>query len=505
MKLNEFTGGLSTRLDSTLINGNEAVVFTNVDNAKGNLTSINNYLLSGTSIDRWFYKFDDVWYSSINNREYLEYKSKLYWTEKQNKIKKVVRGIEKDVGIAAPTTKLTSVINNTGSITTTSTAVQYMYTYYDSSEGVESAPSPVSDELALVATKSVDLSGFLPSDNVFVDTIRLYRVGADTTDFTLLIELPIATTTYNDNIKTLDALGDILETYDYQPPIIGLRYLIEAYGILFAAKDDKVYYTEIGVPDAWPGLSFISISGDVTGLVAIQDGIVIYTKDKAYLLLGTEPSAFRIILLSPEHGCIEHNSIKIVKNTLLWASADGICALSGNAIDVITKDKLGRVTFEIVSATVFSEQYLLTLLDGSVFIADLRFNLSFKTIRYIDAEVYNLGVFDNILYGVVKEQLALIDKGVPIDFYYTSPRLTEGDNSVIKLYNNIYVRANGRFLIDVFISNKLVSSEEVIGDGIFELKVPQEKQRGTDIQFKVEGAGVVYEIEYKTVGRENGR
>jgi hypothetical protein len=505
VKLNEFTGGLSTRLDPTLIGPNEAVQFTNVDNAKGNLTSIKDYLLSGVSIDRWFYLFDNKWYSSINDREYLEYKSKLYWVEKQNVARKVVRGVEKDLGIKAPTVKLTSVINNTGSITATTTAVQYMYTYYDSSEGIESAPSPISDELALVATKSVDLSGFQPSGNIYVDTIRLYRVGADTTDFTLLIELPISTTTYNDNIPTLSALGDILESYDYQPPRIGIRYIIEAYGILFAAIDNEVVYTEIGLPDAWPIFNNVVISGDVTGLVAISDGIVIFTKDKAYLLVGTEPSSFRVILLSPEHGCINHNTIKVVKNTLLWTSADGICALSGSSISVITKDKLGRITFDSISATVYSEQYMLTLTNGSVFIADLRFNMSFKDFKYIDADVYNLGVFDNKLYGVVKEQLALIDEGVPIDLYYTSPRLTEGDASVIKMYNNVYIRALGRFLIDILINGKVVCSEEIIGNDVFDIKVPQEQQRGSDIQFKVEGTGTVYEIEYKTVGRENGR
>lgn len=828
MKLNDFSGGLSTRMDPTLIGPNEAVVFTNIDNAKGSLTSIKDYLLQGTAIDRWFYKFKDVWYSSINDREYIEYKNKLYWTEKENKPSKVVNGVIKPLGIVAPTTKLTSVLNGTGNITgdafvtppgnankvashpsgyhvavcsdtspylrlykntagklvkltdpasmpasavkhvsycpngvylaivlvsspfviiykrsgdvytkltnpvtlptgstnglswspdgiylsvahsvspyvtiyknvsdvftkltdpatlPTGTAsgctfsydsiyltvchssspyitiykraadvftkltnpatlpasnaiaatfsldgaylsvavtsspyivtysrsvdvftkltdpatlplglptditysynfnylvishavspyvtiykrsgdvltaisgldtvtpgaanglafsaddqylavahnttpyltiyrhtadsftkynltsvVQYMYTYYDSSEGVESAPSPVSDELGLPDGNSVDLSGFLPSDNYFVDKFRLYRVGADATDFTLLIEIPASTTTYNDNIKTLDALGDILDAYNNQAPLIGLRYIIEAYGIMFAAIGSTLYYTETGYPDYWATLNTVPISGDITGLVAIPDGIVIFTNSKAYMLLGTDPSTFRIILLNPEHGCIAHNSIKVVKNTLLWASADGVCGLSGNSISVVTKDKLDRVTLNAVSGTVFNEQYMLTLTDGSVFIIDARFNGSiFKTLKYVNADVYNLGVFDNTLYGVVKEELALIEAGRLIDFYYESPMLTEGDASVTKLYNNIYVSSNGRFIFDVYIDEVLVSSDELIGNQVFEIKVPQEKQRGSSIQFKVQGTGVVREIEYKTVGRENGR
>lgn len=507
MKINDFSGGLSTRIDPTLIGLNEAVIYTNVDNSRGSLTSIKNYLLQGIPIDRWFYKFKNTWYSSINNREYIEYKNKLYWTEKDNIVSKVNNGLIKPVGIVAPQTKLTTVTNATGSIITTgSTVVQYMYTYYDSSEGIESAPSPVSDELTLNANKSVDISGFVASDNQFADLIRLYRVGANTTDFTLLVELPIYTATYNDNIKTLDAIGDILDAYNNQPPLIGLRYIIEAYGIMFAVKGNNLYYSETGFPDYWPTLNSIPFSADLTGLVAIPDGIVIFTNSKAYILLGTDPTSFRIILLNPEHGCIEHNSIRVVKNTLLWAAADGICALSGNSITVITKEKLNRVTFQIVSTTVYNEQYIVTLLDGTAFIVDVRFNGSvFKNIKYTLAPIYNIGVFDNVLYGVVNEQLALLDKGELIDFYYMSPLFTEGDASVTKLYNNIYITANGRFIFEVYIDEIKVSSDELIGNQIFEIKVPQEKQRGSNIQFYVQGTGVVREIEYKTVGRENGR
>ena len=504
MKLNTFDGGLSTRLDETLIELNEAPVYTNIDSAKGNLTSIKDYLLTGTAIDRWFYKFKSVWYSSINDREYIEYKDKLYWTEKENQPSKVVNGVIKPLGIVGPTVKLTTVQGSAGVLP--ASTVQYMYTYYDSVEGIESAPSPLSDELTITASKQVDLSGFLPSDNIFVDKIRLYRVGVLATDFTLVVELPISTTTYSDNIAALSTIGDILDSYNNQVPVIGLRFIIEAYGILFAAIGSTLYYTRIGLPDAWPALNTIPIAGDITGLVAIPDGIVIYTISKAYLLLGTDDSTFRIILLNPEHGCTSHNSIKVCRNTLLWTSADGICALSGSSITVITKDKLNRITLDVISAVVFNEQYMLTLTDGTVFVNDLRFNKSiFKVIDFEGADVYNLGVFDNTLYGVIKEQIALMDAGRQIDFYYSSPRITEGDASVTKLYNNIYVNLEGVFIFDVLIDGIKVCRETIEGTGVFEIKVPQEQQRGSDIQFLVQGTGVVREIEYKVVGRNNGR
>lgn len=506
MKLNDFSGGLSIRLDPTLIQPNEAITFTNIDNSKGLLSSIANYKLLDTTIGRWFYKFEDSFYGSFLNREYVEYKKKLYITEQQNKPKKVVNGVEKDLGIISPTVKLTSVINATGSIVSSPSTVQYMYTYYDSIEGVESAPSPVSDELAITTGQSVDLSAFETPINTAIDKIRLYRIGANATDFTLLIELPIATTTYNDNIPTLSAIGTILETYSYQPPLTGLRYIIEAYGILFAALGSNLYYTEIALPDAWPSDNIISLPKDITGLASIPDGILIFTLTSSYMLVGGSPEVFRLLPANPEHGCTNHNSIKVVKNSLLWQSVDGICALQGSTITVITKDKLGKISLNSTNAVIYSEQYMLTLEDGSVLVLDFRFgNMQIKTIKYVDKEILSLGVFDNILYGVIDNKLTLIDSEGEVEFYYTSPELTEGDASVTKLYNNIYVRSNGEFTFEVLIDGISVSSYDLRGNTIHDLKVPQELQRGGSIQFNINGIGRIKEIEYKVQGRDNGR
>lgn len=829
MKISDFSGGLSTRLDPTLINQNEATLFTNVDNAKGNLTSIKDFsqLVPEQSIERWFYKFKNKWYSSVNDREYLEYQDKLYFTEKANRPSKIVNDVQKLVGIDAPTQKLTTVVNPVGSLSgpsmilppgnakdvaispggdhavvtsdtapyitiykielgrlvkiddpaslpagtvtgaaystsgaylaisitaspyviiykrsgdvytkltdpvalpagtsngvawssdetyltvahavspyitiykragdvftklanpaslpagvgnavvfssdttymavahvttpfvtiykraadvftklanpaslpagdglsidfsldgtyltiglTTSpylatysravdvftklpdfanapagpangvafsnnynylavahnttpfvtyykrlgstftklsnpgivpagnaiglawtpddlyvavahtttpfisvykrtndvfsqynapTVLQYVYTYYDSTEGVESAPSPISDELTITDGTSVDLSGFITSSNESVDKIRLYRVGANATDFTLIVELTASTTTYNDNIPTVNAIGTLLDTYNNQAPLSGLRYLIEAYGMLFAALGNKLYYTIPGQPDYWPSLNFIQFPNDITGIVAIADGIIVFTLKEAHIVTGTGSDTFRRIIFNPEHGCINHNSIKYVKNTLLWASADGICALNGNTVIVITKDKLDRITFDLISAASFNEQYYLILNDGTVFILDVRFNPCFKNYEYLENQVYNLGVFDNILYGVVTGKLVTIDTGTYIDFYYESPCYTEGEATNRKLYNVVYVNANGRFIFDTYIDGVQVSSQELIGKDTFEVKIPQELQAGYDIQFKIQGSGVIREIEYKVQGRDNGR
>lgn len=515
MKLNDFSGGLSLRLDPSLIQLNEAVVYTNVDNAKGTLQSIKNYTGLLTSVGSWFHKFKGSWYSSYLPRDYVEYRNKLYYTEDNNKPRKVVpvqqednsiTYVEKLLGIEQPQQALTISAVEPGSIIGEAAAtVQYAYTYYDSVEGVESAPSPLSEELNLNAGYSVDITNFAPSENSAVDKIRLYRIGAYSTDFTLLIELPIATTAYNDNIKTVDAVGSLLDSYFNNAPVSGLQYLVEAYGILFACKGDTLYYTEVGKPDAWSSVNVIHLPADITGLAPIAEGLIIHTIDKTSVLLGTAPETFRLVTISKEHGCLNHRSIQYVSNTLVWEAADGICAYSSGSISVITRDKLDRQVFNSRTSTVYNGQYFLALLDGSVFVMDTRLNTTYKTIKFEGKYILNVKAFDNKLYAVIDGELSELFTGDVLDLHYVSPEFTEGDAAVTKLYNNIYVRANGRFSFSVLIDGVVVLVTELLGNKVFDIKVPQEKQRGSSIQFDIFGHGVIKEIEWKVQGRENGR
>ena len=71
--------------------------------------------------------------------------------------------------------------------------------------------------------------------------------------------------------------------------------------------------------------------------------------------------------------------------------------------------------------------------------------------------------------------------------------------------SNIYIRSNGTFIVKVYIDSILISTFNITGNQVHELTPPQEKQRGSDLQFAITGTGVIYEIEYKVVGRQNGR
>jgi hypothetical protein len=237
---------------------------------------------------------------------------------------------------------------------------------------------------------------------------------------------------------------------------------------------------------------------------------MVFTLTRNYILIGSDVTTFKVLPPNSEQGCNSHKSGKIVNGRPVWTSNDGICTYENGTPRVISKDKLGRQTFNVVNTAVYDEHYYMCLDDGSLFAMDLRFGgLSFKNFDFVNVDITNIGVFNNILYGAVNDGLtnkvATLFDGTDLELTYVSPELTEEDASVTKMYNNVYVRANGLFIFKTLIDGVEVANETLDGNFIFDVKVPQEQQRGSSIQFDIKGTGVIKEIEYKVVGRQNGR
>ncbi len=502
-----FDGGLSTRVDASLILENEAVQYSNIDSTSLKLVSAKDVTVTSQLVGGYFYNYANTWLSSTAPRSYVEYKNFVYYTE-QDKAPKKYNGVRETLlGIVAPVTALVTVqIDPPGSeeISPDAETLQYTYTYYNSQDGIESAPAPISTELSLAALKAVSVSNLVASTDPQVDKIRIYRLGAGTTSMTLIEELPNVNQVYLDDTPTLDLEGTLLETVDNQVPENGVQFLVEAYGILFAAKGDKVYFSKVGLPDYWPAQYFLDFSADITGLLPIDEGILVFTASRTEIILGTTPENFVKSPISTEQGCTSHFSLKIAKAIPLWTSNDGICTYSAGKVEVLSKDKLGKRTFNVVNSAVYDEIYYLCLQDGSLFAFDLRYNSSFKEFVFSEA-ISNILVYNDTLYARCGDYLSTVFTGDDLYLTYKSPNFTEGAHTITKAYNNVYLRANGEFEITIYIDGKEVMFKAIHGDKVFDVKPPQELQRGTSIQFLITGIGTIYEYEYKVLGRENGR
>jgi hypothetical protein len=508
MQINKFDGGLSQRVHASLVLPNEATVLNNVDNTDLLLNSALDYsVIPDEIISGYFYNFSDEWLSSTAARSYVEYKNYLYFTEENKRARKFDGNQETLLGIEAPIEKLVCTQAEPSAsekISTSEATLQYVYTYYNSQDDVESVPSPISDETVIAADKVADISGFILSDDYQVDKIRIYRIGDSITTMTLIEEIDHTNAVYRDDTLTLDLEGSLLDTYDNQVLETGARFLVEAYGIMFAAVGTKLYFSKIGEPDYWPATNFIEFAKNLTMILPVQDGILVAMDDRITKVVGTDSSTFRKLPLTTEQGSISHNSAKVVKTMPVWASKDGLCVYNGNYIQVISKDKLGKRSFDIVNAAVKSEIYYLCLTDGTILIMDLRFGMSYRTFSFSDS-IDNIVVHNDTVYGRVGDNLVSLFTGDQLSFTYMSPLFIEGSHTQVKLYNNIYIRANGTFTVKIYIDGDEVQSKVITGNKTHDISPPAEQQRGYGMQIEIVGIGTVYEYEFKVVGRENGR
>lgn len=373
---------------------------------------------------------------------------------------------------------------------------QYQLTYYNSTDGTESGPSPLSDELDLTDGGTVNIIGIPVSTDAQVDKKRLYRIGGNLTTATLVEEIDNATTVYLDNLKDTQVEGSLLTTTDAQPAPSDLAFLTEAYAMFFAAQDDKLRFTPIGKPEQWPALFFLQFDAPITGIAVVTHGILVFTKFKTHIVTGTGPTSLSQQLLTANQGCLAHESIQDISGAALWVSSDGICLSDGNEPTVISKDALGKVSLDIIDSIVYDEAYYALKSDGTALVFDFAYGKIFKD---LNLDVYSLAIANDVLYGWRGGELqTLYASETNATMKYMSPRFIEGSVTELKTYKNVRIYSKGDIIIKTYIDDSLIATNVLSGEKSTWIKIPQADQRGYFIQFEIEGSGEVYEIEYIT-------
>lgn len=377
--------------------------------------------------------------------------------------------------------------------------IQYLYTYYNSADGTESAPSPASAEQEILS--SVSLTNIQVSSDPQVDQKRIYRIGGNITTFTLVDTITNATTIYLDEKKDTEVEGSILTASTNTEAPTGLAFLKEAYAMLFGAEGTKLRFTPIGEPDYWPETFFLQFSTPLTGIAPVTNGVLIFTQFKTHLITGTGPTSLSQYLLDGNQGCVDASSIQIVKGSAIWASTDGICTSNGSSVSVITKNKLGKIALSPVDSTVHDQVYYLLETSGSILAVDYRYT---QVIKRLSLDIESLAVGQDILYGVKNGVLQSLFSSSSVEsFKYTSPTLVEGRKSERKQYKKVYIYSKGDIIFNILINGVIVATKELTDEDSHQIQVPQDKQRGNDIQFQISGTGEVHEIEYEASRRVN--
>lgn len=494
-QLNLFNGGLSTRLAPHLIGVNEALIYKNVDPFYGPLVSIKDDTYLNMELEKNFYLFKGIWVNSSDDRDYVEFQNKLYYSDGIDIPQKSTDGITwHNLGIVKPLSAPTVALGSTGLLDGT---FRYCYTYYNSIDGTESQPSSYSaDVIATLDTISVTV---VASTDAQVNKIRIYRLGGTYSTMMLVSEVPNTSASVIDN--NLSPTLVLTSTQSGQA-LPGLKYLTLANTMFFGALDDKLYFSDIAFVNSWSPYYFIDFDDTITGIGVTQNGLLVFTEYKTYIITGGTPNTLSKYLLSDEIGCILHKSIRFINNAVLWYSYEGICASAGTDVQVLTRAKLGNISLNPRhSCTVDSVYYLSH--DSGILVVDMRYGLIFRELSNIV-----LGMFDiqGVLYytNADKKLYSLGTSEVPKLMHYLSPKFSDGAISKIKNYKSLYVNCTGNLEFSTYINDALVLTVQLT-EGVQEIKLPQIDRLGYWLQFEVKGLGVLLEIEYKLEDRQNGR
>lgn len=115
MKINQFGGGLNTRLAPQMLGTNMSTVLNNIDTETNVLAPVKKHKVSSQvngANPHWF-TADSEWLSSNTTRDYVEFQKKMYWTDGSNRPQKRKDGTTQNLGIDIPANfALAEVVSN---------------------------------------------------------------------------------------------------------------------------------------------------------------------------------------------------------------------------------------------------------------------------------------------------------------------------------------------------------------------------------------------------------
>lgn len=261
-----------------------------------------------------------------------------------------------------------TVIAQTVSPTSLTETRSYVYTYVTVFGAVseESAPSPAVLVNAAYSGDSVTLSGFAstPSGNYNFQYIRIYRsvIGATTSNYQLVTEMPVSSGTYTDT-KKVAALGLTLPSLYYTPPPSTLQGLVAMpNGMMAGFTGNQIWFCEPYLPHAWPSIYMLTTDYPIVGLGVFGNSLFVGTTRNPYVITGTTPTSMSQEKLPIIQPCVSKKSITSDQFGVLYGSPNGLVAIGQGTQDVIsnalfTRDEWQAINPSSLVGAVYNNMY----------------------------------------------------------------------------------------------------------------------------------------------------
>jgi hypothetical protein len=215
----------------------------------------------------------------------------------------------------------------------------YTFTWVNKESGFEfeSAPAPPSLPVDVSTGETVDITDFPAAPSGYVVTHkRIYRATAGV--FLFVAEITAATASYNDAILA-ENLGEELPSLTWEEPPTGLSGLTNLpNGNMAGFVGRDIYFCEPYRPFAWPLQYIQSIDFPVVGLGRLDTTLVVLTTGTPYFIQGTSPESMVVVKSDLEQACASKRSIVSFNGIVMYASPDGLVALTPGGSKLVTQD-----------------------------------------------------------------------------------------------------------------------------------------------------------------------
>jgi len=325
-----------------------------------------------------------------------------------------------NLGVPAPAAAPT--LSASGGSAPTETRA-YVYTNISTFGSVteESAPSPAGTVTCNSTGSTVAITGFsaAPTTGYNITHRRIYRtvVGATTVSYQLVVELPVATASYNDT-KAVADLGSLLQTQNWNVPPSDLQGLVAMpNGMLAGFRKNEVWFAEPYYPHAWPDLYTLTVESNIVGLGVFDTTLVVLTNTRPYLITGTSPLSVSQSKLPLPQPCVSKRSIAVDQFGVLYASQNGLVSISPGGADVattalFTRDEWSILNPSTILGAIYNNQYVGFYVDASGIqgfvitrgdippLINLNFDAVGLFVEKSTTSLYAISNFDNTLYKI---------------------------------------------------------------------------------------------------------
>ncbi|MFA5606805.1 MAG: hypothetical protein WDA07_06410 [Leucobacter sp.] len=222
--------------------------------------------------------------------------------------------------------------------------LRYYVITFVTSDGQESAPSPVSNGVNwhLGETVTLTYTGGFPAGNYdfLTGKVRIYRTqsGSNGGSFFFAAEVGIAqlNSGWADNVETL---GEEIPTDGWDPPDAQLRGLTSMPNGFFAAfKGQDVWFSAPFAPYAWPAGYRLTVDLPIVGMAAFGHSLAVLTIGEPHVFSGADPGLMSGQKLALKQACVSKRGIQTVGNAVFYPSPDGLVSISDAGISIVTEN-----------------------------------------------------------------------------------------------------------------------------------------------------------------------